>query len=152
MNGDIRSGDGRGFGESGVPQTFGDGGSHETVVLPRLVGEPEETEEDDDAKDGGPSGGLEQVDKDWGLVHDDPGELEDTRVSPVGISPGDPRANLRNSGICDDSPDGNGDGDAKIEGSQSDETPVPAVGQIGVGTDEIPELLASPHEGADGED
>jgi len=121
-------------------------------VLLRLISEPEETEEDDDAKDGGPSSGFEQVDEGWGLVHDDPGELEDTLVPPVGISPRDPRADLGNRGVRGDSPNGDGDGDTKVERGQSNEAPVPAVGQIGIGSDEILELLAPLHEGLDGEE
>ena len=121
-------------------------------MLLRLISEPEETEEDNRANDSGPSSGLKEGDEDWGLIHDDPGELEDSRVSPVGVSPGNPRANLRGGGVCDDGPHGEGDGATKVEGSQSNETPIAAVSQVRVGGDEIPELLAPLHESADCED
>ena len=70
----------------------------------------------------------------------------------MGVSPGNPRADLRSSGVCDDGPHGEGDGATKIDRSQSDETPVATVGQVGVGGDEIPELLASHDESTDCED
>ena len=55
----IRIGDGRGLGESSDSETLGDGGSQKAVVLLRLLSEPEETEEDERAKDGSPSSGLQ---------------------------------------------------------------------------------------------
>jgi len=70
----------------------------------------------------------------------------------VGVGPGDPRADFGSSGVRDDTPKGDGDGETEVEGSQSDETPVAAVSQVGVGGDEILELFAPPHEREDGED
>jgi len=70
----------------------------------------------------------------------------------VGVSPGDPWANLGPRGGRDDSPEGHRNGEAKVDGSQSHETLVAAVSQVASGGDEIPELLSSLHEGADGED
>jgi len=46
---------------------------------------------------------------------------------------------------------GQRDGETEVGGSQSDETPVATVSKVCVGSNEIPELLSPPHEGADGE-
>jgi hypothetical protein len=58
--------------------------------------------------------------------------------------------NVTPQGACDNSPSGQRDGDAEVEGSESDEAPVTAVRQVGVGGDEIPELFSPLHESADG--
>lgn len=68
----------------------------------------------------------------------------------VDLSPGDPRVRAQQD-VSDDSFDAQGDGEAKIDGSYSNETPVSAVCQVGVGVDEIPELLPPLDESADGE-
>jgi hypothetical protein len=148
----IRIGDGRGLGESSESETLGDGGSQKTVVLLRLISESEETEKDECAKDGSPSSGLKRNCDDRSLVHQDPGVLEDTGVSPVGISPGDPWANITPHAVRDDTPSGQRYGETKVDGSQNNETPVTAVSHVASGGDEIPELLPPLHEGVDGED
>jgi len=146
----IRIGDGRALCESGGSETLGDGGRKETVILLRLVGEPKESEEEERAKDGTPSNCLELGD----LIRGENlrRELEDAGVSPVGISPRDPRINRRGSGVPDDSPSGKWDGKGEIAGSQNDETPVAVESQHAGGGDKIPELLSPLHEGTDGED
>lgn len=58
----------------------------------------------------------------------------------MGVSPGDPWGRIRGD-AHDDSPDGYGDGEAEIDGGQYDETPVAAIGQVGVGANEFLELL-----------
>lgn len=68
----------------------------------------------------------------------------------MGVSPGDPWTRPQR-GIGGDGLNGQGNGEAKIDGGYSDETPVSAVGQVGVGADKIPELPPPPDEGADGE-
>lgn len=70
----------------------------------------------------------------------------------MSVSPRNPRVDFGSRGVCDDGPHGEGDGATKIDRSQSDETPVSAIGQVRVGGDEIPELLASLHESTDCED
>ena len=147
---DIRVGHGHALGERGVSKTLGDGGSQKTVVLHRLVGKSEETEKDERANDSSPSSDFERVDDIQPLLQHDPGELEDAGVSRVGVSPGDPRGNTRRD-AQDDNSDGYGDGEAEIDGSQSDETPVATVRQIYIGADEIVELLPPLHKSADGE-
>lgn len=70
----------------------------------------------------------------------------------MGVGPGDPWVNGAPHGVCDDTPKGERDGEGEIEGSQSDEAPVATVSQVGIGGDEIPELLSPLHECTDGED
>ena len=70
----------------------------------------------------------------------------------MGVSPGDPRANITPQRDRNDSPDGQRNGDAKVEGSQCNETSVAAVGQVASSGEEIPELLSPLHEGTDGKD
>jgi len=146
---DHRVGAGHALGESGVSETLGDGGSQEAVVLFRLIGKSEETEEDERANDVGPSNALKR--NDCVLAVHNPRELEDTGVSPVGVSPGDPRANPQHS-VRDNIPNSQWDGNDEIDGSQSDETPVAAVSQVAVVGDEISELLSPPNERTDGEE
>ena len=69
----------------------------------------------------------------------------------MGVSPGDPWVNLVSRTVNDGARKGYRDGDNKVDGSQSDETPVAAVSHFRVGSDETPELLSPPDEGADGE-
>jgi hypothetical protein len=87
-----------------------------------------------------------------GLVQHDSGELEDTGVSPVGVSPGDPWVNLAQQGVLDNTPNGQRDGEKQINGGQSNETPVIAVSQVAAGSNEIFALLPSPRDCANGED
>ena len=68
----------------------------------------------------------------------------------MGVFPGDPRANWNPHDAVDNSPCGHRNGDTEIEGSESDEAPVTAVRQVGVGSDEILELLPPLHESANG--
>jgi len=70
----------------------------------------------------------------------------------VGIGPRDPWINLQHRTVSDYGPKGHRDCETEVDGSQSDEAPVAAVSKVCIGSDEIPELLSSPHEGADGED
>ena len=70
----------------------------------------------------------------------------------MGVGPGDPRVNLQYRTVNNYRPKGHGDGETEVDGSQSDEAPVAAVSKVCVGSDEIPELLSSPHESTDGED
>ena len=122
----------------------------QAVVLPCLIGESEESEENKCTKNGTPPSGLSQVDD--SRVDQDPWVLADNRVPPVGVSPGDPWVNIQHRTVNDYSPKGHRDGETEVGGSQDDETPVAAVSNVRVGSDEIPELLSPPHEGADGED
>ena len=55
---DIRVGHGSTVSECSISEALGDGASKKAVVLDRLVGEPEETEEDECAEDGSPSSQL----------------------------------------------------------------------------------------------
>lgn len=66
----------------------------------------------------------------------------------MGISPGDPWGNalLDAQGY---GPNGYGDGETEIDGGQGDETPVTAISQVGIGANQIPELLPPQQEGAD---
>ena len=75
-------------------------------MLLRLISESEETEEDERAKDGGPSCGLKPNDGNWSQVQYDSGELEDTGVPPVGVGPGDPWVNRFRLGVLDNAPNG----------------------------------------------
>ena len=101
----IRIQDGRTLSERGVPETLGDGGSQKTVVLPRLLGESEETEKDERAKDSSPSSELEYGGVTRLQGQHGPGYLNDMRVIPVGVSPRDPGLSTQQS-VGDDSPDG----------------------------------------------
>ena len=147
----VRVGDGRALGEGGVTQTLGNGGRQEAVVLLCLISEPEEAEEHERAEDSSPSSGLEREAGDGVLVQQNLGKLEDARVSPVGISPGYPRSNVTPQDVSNDGPDGEGNGETEIDRGQSDKAPVTAVRQVGVGGDEIPELLSPLHERVNGE-
>lgn len=122
----------------------------QAVVLLRLLGESEETEEDDCTKNGSPSSDLKRVDADR-VGYRDSWDLVDTRVSPMGVSPGDPWVDLLPHTVKYDTRKGDRDGDTKVDGSQTDETPVAAVSHVCVGSDETPELLSPPDEGADSE-
>ena len=121
-------------------------------MLLRLISEPEETEEDKRAKDGSPSSSLERIEDNGVLLQHDHGELEDTGVSPVGISPRDPWVNLTPHEVRGDTPNGQRESEAEIDGGHRDETPVATISQVSVGGDEIPELLPPRHEGTNGED
>ena len=134
-----RIGADRTLGESGVSETLGDGRSQNAIVLLRLISESEESEEDERGNDGTPSGNLTRRGKNRILTVHDPRDLEDTGISPVGVSPGDPRANVRHS-VEDDNVKAHRDGKDEIEGSQGNETPVAAVRQVAVGGDEILKL------------
>jgi len=147
---DQRAGHGPGLGEGCVSETFGDGGSQKTVVLQRLISESEEAKEDQGADDSRPSSDLERVNEGRVLVQQNPGDLEDAGVSGMGVSPGDPWVNTGGD-ADDDGPNGNWNGEGEIDGGQSNETPIAAVSQVGIGADEILELLPPDHEGADGE-
>jgi len=70
----------------------------------------------------------------------------------VGVGPGDPWVDFQRHAVSDYSPKGYRDCETEVDGSQSHKTPVAAVSKVCVGSDEILELLSSPHEGADGED
>ena len=146
-----RIGAGRALGEGGVSETLGDGGSQEPVVLPRLVSESEEAEEDESGNDAIPTRNLQDNDRERILAVQGPRELEDTRVPPVGVSPGDPRMSPQRS-VRSEHPNVQWDGEGEIDTSQSNETPVAAVSQVAVGSDKISELLSPPHERTDGED
>ena len=111
-------------------------------MLPCLFREPEETEEDECAEDGSPSGGLERIDRDRVLVEQYPGVLEYARVSPVCVSPGDPWANMTQQEVLGYPPRGQRDGEAKIEGGQSHETPVAARRHAGLVGEYFPDLLS----------
>ena len=145
----IRIGDGRALGEGGVAETLGNGGSQKTIVLLSLISEPEETEEDECAEDGGPSGGLERIHYRRVFRQHDPGVLEDARVSPVCVFPRNVRVNGVQGCVHDDVPNCQREGEAEINRGQSDETPVTAVSQIGVGGNEVLELFSPPHKGSD---
>ena len=76
--------------ERGVSEKFCQGGRQEAVVLPCLLGESKETEEDESGKDGDPSFEFER--ENLIRVQQVPGELENVRVSPVGVVPRNPWA------------------------------------------------------------
>jgi len=147
-----RIGVGRALGKSGVSETLGDGRSQKTVVLLRFISESEETEEDERGNDNSPSFHLIRIGHSRTLAVHDPRVLEDTGKSPVGVSPGDPRANIAPHSVHDDNAKGHRNGKDEIDGSQGSETPVTAVSQVAVGGDKILELLSPPHERTDGED
>ena len=112
----IRVGDGRALGERGVSKTLGNGGSQEAIVLPRLISEPEEAEEDESAKDGGPSGGLISINQIRVQVQYDPGDLVNTRIVRVYVFPGDVWCDWAHDEVVNDNPSGQGDGKAEING------------------------------------
>ena len=62
------------------------------------------------------------------------------------VMPGDIWVDGALGSVRDDIPSGQRDGEAEINGGESDETPVTAVSQVGIGGDEIPELLSPLHE------
>ena len=145
----IRIGDCRALCERGESETLGNGGGKETVILPGLIGEPKESEEGERAKDASPSIQLKR--NDLILSENLHRDLEDTGVPPVGVGPGDPWINA-STGILDDSPSGQWDGNGEINGGQNDETPVAVESHHAGGGDKILELLSPLHEGTDGED
>ena len=148
---EIRGGDGHLLGEFRPSAQFGQGGCQKAVMLLCLVNEPEETEEDEGAKDGSPSGGLERINDGRLLVQQDPGVLEDTRVSQVRVIPGDPWADVTPKDVPDYPPGGQRDREAEISGGQGDKTPVAVWSQVAVGGDQLFEFLSPLQGGADGE-
>ena len=113
----LRPGGFGGLGENRGTETFGDGGCYQAIVPPCLTSEPEESEEDECAKDGSPPSGFKRASDNRVSVYHNPGELKDTRVSPVGVIPGDPGANLAPIGVVDDGPNCQRNGEAEIKGS-----------------------------------
>lgn len=69
----------------------------------------------------------------------------------MGVLPGDPWTNITPQNVADDTPSGEGNGDTEIERGESDKTPVTTVGEIGIGSDEVPELFSSLQESANSE-
>jgi hypothetical protein len=124
-------------------QALSDGGSQMAVILHRFLSESEETEEEEGGKNGGPLCDLKPKDSNRILVPHDSGDLVNVGVFPVGVIPGDPRVNLARPGVQDNNASGHRDGETKINGSQSNETPVMAVCKVAVGGDKILELLPS---------
>ena len=114
MNREIGRG-GRALGELGESESFGQGQCQKAVVLLCLFREPEKPEEDERAKDGSPPGGLKPINISPVLFHRYSGELEDTRVPPVCVSPRDPRVNIARDGVPYYHPRGQRDGEAKIK-------------------------------------
>ena len=100
----------RGLGERCPAEPLSDDGSQKNVVLPCLAGETEETEEDKCAKDGNPPIDFKGINAEREMG---PGILEDTGIPPVSVIPGNPRANIQ-QGIRDDTPNGQGNGEAEI--------------------------------------
>ena len=81
-------------------------------------------------------------------IQQNPRELENARVFPVGVSPGDPQANStpqRRSNTPQVAK-----GMVKQE-SREAKTPVTAMGRVGPSSDKIPESLSPLHESIDGE-
>ena len=74
---DIRVGHGPALGEGCVSEALGNGASQKAVVLHGLVGETEETEEDERANDSSPSGDLQRIDETRVPFQQYPGGLED---------------------------------------------------------------------------
>ena len=139
------------LGKDRVPKKLCNIRGQKAVVPPCLPRESKETEEDERAKDGGPSSSLERIGHNGVPLQQNPGVLEDTRVPPVGVSPRDPCVWFVPHGVRDDVPDRQGGSEAEVEGGKGNKTPVTAVGQVGVGGDEVVGLLSRLHEGVDGE-
>ena len=114
----VRIEDGRTFGGSGVSETACNGVSQEAVVLLCFIRETEETEEDERAEDGSPSSDLKPNDVNQVLVQHYPRDLEDTGISRMGVSPGDPWVYpaAPHQGF-DDRPSSQWDGKGEIEGN-----------------------------------
>jgi len=146
---DHRIGDCRALGEGRGSETLGDGGGQKTVVLLRFIGESEEGEEKERAKDDRPSIELKQNVRIPVKQHHR--DLDDTGIVEVGISPGDPRKNLGTGGVRDHQHKGNWDGHGDVDGGQNDETPVAVVSQHATGGGEISELFSPVHKGTDSE-
>ena len=129
-------------------EILGNCGSQETVVLLCLAGEPKETEEDERAEDGTPSTNLESV----GVVRVErgPGIFRDLRIFRMNAGPGDPWPGCTTQGVRHNSPHGQGDGEAKVSGGHKHKTPVAAVGEAGIGGDEILESLSPLDESTEG--
>jgi hypothetical protein len=116
----VRIGDGRALGECGVSETLGNGGGQKAIVLLSLISEAEEAEKDERAEDGGPSGGLERIDYSRVPHQRDPRVLEDTRIAQVRVFPRNVWVHGAHGGVDDDVPNGQGDGEAEIDGRQGD--------------------------------
>ena len=129
-------------------EIFGNCGSQETVVLLCLAGEPEETEEDERAEDGTPSLNLDHVDEAPG--ERGPGIPPDLRIFRMNVVPGYPSLGSTTERVLDNSPHGQGNGEAKVSGGHKHKTPVAAVGQAGISGDEILENLSPLHESSEG--
>ena len=148
---DTRDGGGRVLCEFCVSKDFDQGRCKKAVVLLRLVSEPEESETDESAKHGSPSGCLKRRDHVLPLVQPCLRVLEDARISPVYVSPGDPWANITRRDRLDYSPSGQRNGEEGINGGQGHKTPVAAESHVGMGGDEVSNLLSPPQAFADGE-
>ena len=78
---DARIGGGRALGGQGESEELGNPRCQKAVISPCFTGEPEETEEDERAKDSGPPGDLVRIYENRVLVHHDPGDLDDAGVA-----------------------------------------------------------------------
>ena len=147
----IRIGGCRALGESGGSETLGDGGGQQTVILLRLISEPEESEEDERGDDGSPPAKLYPNHENGTMFKNHRRILRDTGVVLVDILPGDPWIDRVRGGDHDEIPNDNWEGKDEVERSQHDETPVAVVGQRAIGGDESLELPSPLHEGIDSE-
>ena len=103
--------------ERGVSEKFCQGGRQEAVVLPCLLGESKETEEDESGKDGNPPFELEG--ENLIRVQQDPRELENVGVTLVGVVPRNPWADTVPRGARGDIPACYRDGEKVINGASA---------------------------------
>ena len=120
--------------------------SQETVVLLCLAGEPEETKEGERTEDGTPSSDLQAIVAE--PAERGPGKLRDPRISRMDVGPGEWLEIV--DGVRYNTPQGQGDGEAKVAGGHKHKTPVAAVGEAGTSGDDILESLSPLHESTEG--
>ena len=120
-------------------------------MLARLLGEAEEEEEDDGARDGDPL--PEAHDRhDLGLLApDDRGHLTDATEVRVEVREAAPRVRVLLE-VRDDVVDGEGDGKRHLDGGQAHQTEVAVEGEVLVRGHELVELPAALEEGFERED
>lgn len=128
-----------GEGEGSVTHLLGDGLDGRAVVLPGLIGEAEECEEDHGANDDAPASELDAAVASGIIAPDDGGELVNTGEAVVGVSPAEPGGDASHD-VDGDDPGAEGNGASHLNASEEHEADVSVVGEVAVAREELVEL------------
>lgn len=128
-----------GEGESGVAHLLGNGLDSGAVVLPGLVGETEECEEDHGADNDAPASELEAAVAGGIVTPDDGGDLVNTGESVVGVGPAKPGEDAGHD-VDGNGPAAKGNGASHLDASEEHEAEVSVMGEVAVAGEELVEL------------